>query len=73
MFLGFWTETSERPRQTVQTKTRLLLVLQEQSDQSLHCLQFPLYLWLQSKLHPPCSTFMLITSSFQVSQSSGPF
>ena len=33
---------TDRPGQTVQTQIRLLL--QEQSDQGLHCLQFPLHL-----------------------------
>ena len=33
---------SDRAGQTVQTKIRLLL--EEQSDQGLHCLQFPLHL-----------------------------
>ena len=33
---------TDRPGQTVQTQIRLLL--EEQSDQGLHCLQFPLYL-----------------------------
>ena len=33
---------TDRPRQTVQTQIRLLL--EEQSDQGLHCLQFPLHL-----------------------------
>ena len=39
MILGFRTD---RSGQTVQTQIRLLL--QEQSDQGLHCLQFPLHL-----------------------------
>ena len=39
MFLSFWTDKSG---QTVQTQIRLLLV--EQSDLGLHCLQFPLLL-----------------------------
>ena len=39
MFLSFQTD---RTRQTVQTQIRLLL--EEQSDQGLHCLQFPLHL-----------------------------
>ena len=38
MILSFWTDRSE---QTVQTQIRLLLV--EQSDQGLHCLQFWLH------------------------------
>ena len=39
MILSFRTD---RPRQTVQTQIRLLL--EEQSDQGLHCLQFRLHL-----------------------------
>ena len=39
MILSFWTD---RPRQTVHTQIRLLL--EKQSDQGLHCLQFPLHL-----------------------------
>ena len=39
MLLSFWTD---RSGQTVQTQIRLLL--EEQSDQGLHCLQFPLHL-----------------------------
>ena len=39
MFLSFWTDMSG---QTVQTQIRLLL--EEQSDQGLHCLQFWLHL-----------------------------
>ena len=38
IFLRFWTD---RSGQTVQTQIRLL---EEQSDQGLHCLQFPLHL-----------------------------
>ena len=38
MFLSFWTD---RSGQTVQTQIRLLL--EEQSDQGLHCLPFRLY------------------------------
>ena len=40
MFLHFRTD---RSGQTVQTQIRLLL--EEQSDQGLHCLQFSLHLW----------------------------
>ena len=39
IFLSFRTD---RSGQTVQTQIRLLL--EEQSDQGLHCLQFPLHL-----------------------------
>ena len=38
MILSFHTD---RPGKTVQTQIRLLL--EEQSDQALHCLQFPLH------------------------------
>ena len=38
MILSFWTDRSE---QTVQTQIRLLL--EEQSDQGLHCLLFHLH------------------------------
>ena len=38
MFQNFWTDRSE---QTVQTQIRLLL--EEQSDQGLHCLPFRLH------------------------------
>ena len=40
MILNFWTD---RSRQEVQTKTRLLL--EEQSDQGLHCLLFHLHVF----------------------------
>ena len=40
IFLSFRTD---RSGQTVQTQIRLLL--EEQSDQGLHCLQFCLHLW----------------------------
>ena len=39
MILSFWTD---RSGQTVQTQIRLLL--EEQSDQGLHCLRFPLHI-----------------------------
>ena len=39
MILSFWTDM---PGQTVQTQIRLLL-LEEQSDQGLHCLPFCLH------------------------------
>ena len=39
IFLSFW---MDRSGQTVQTQIRLLL--EKQSDQGLHCLQFPLHL-----------------------------
>ena len=55
------------PGQTVQTQIRLLL--EEQSDQGLHCLQFPLHLLDHySKETPSCSTFRVITAKFRVSE-----
>ena len=60
VFLSFRTD---RSWQTVQTQIRLLL--EEQSDQGLHCLQFPLYLLDAS---PSCSTFSVITTIFWVSE-----
>ena len=56
MFLSFWTD---RSGQTVQTQIRLLL--EEQSDQGLHCLPFSLHLLdalLQGK----------VTANFRVSE-----
>ena len=41
IFLSFRTD---RPGKTVQTQIRLLLKEQCESDQGLHCLQFPLHL-----------------------------
>ena len=55
MFLSFRTE---RSGQTVQTQIRL------QSDQGLHCLQYPLHL-LDALL---CSTFKMITTNVRVSE-----
>ena len=65
MILSFRTDM---PEQTVQTQIRLLL--EEQSDQGLHCLQFPLHLLdtLTLKVKPPCSTFRVITANFRVSK-----
>ena len=41
----------------------------QQSDQGLHCLQFPLHLLdAYSKEMPSCSTFRMITISFRVSE-----
>ena len=60
IFLSFQTD---RYWQTVQTQIRLLL--EEQSDQGLHCLQFPLHFWTHySKETPSCSTFRVITTNF---------
>ena len=61
---------TDRSVQTVQTQIRLLL--EEQSDQGLHCLQFPLHL-LDARMHyskekPSCSTFRVITANFRVSE-----
>ena len=64
MILSFQTD---RPGQTVQTQIRLLL--KEQSDLGLHCLQFPLHLLDPFlKVKPPCSTFRVITANFLVSE-----
>ena len=64
MFLNFQTD---RPEQTVQTQIRLLL--EEQSDLGLHCLQFPMHPWMHySKEKPSCSTFRMIKVIFQVSE-----
>ena len=51
MILSFWTD---RPGQTVQTQIRLLL--EELSDQGLHCLQFHLHL-LEALLYGKASLF----------------
>ena len=53
MILSFRTD---RPGQTVQTQIRLLL--EEQSDQGLHCLPFHLH-----HLDPHSSNFRLITTN----------
>ena len=53
---------TDRSGQTVQTQIRLLL--KEQSDQGLHCLQFTLILWMHySNETPSCSTFKVITTN----------
>ena len=58
--------------QTLQTQIRLLL--EEQSDQVLHCLQFPLHLLdAYSKEKPSCSTFRVITANLWVSEILGFF
>ena len=69
MILSFRTD---RPGQTVQTQIRLLL--QEQSDQGLHCLQFHLHLLeallygkaslFKSMVKPRCSNFRMATAKF---------
>ena len=60
IFLSFWTD---RSWQTVQTQIRLLL--EKQSDQGLHCLQFLCILWMHySEETPSCSTFRVITTNF---------
>ena len=60
MILSFWTD---RPGQTVQTQIRLLL--EEQSDQGLHCLPFGLHR-LDSLLYSRAnsSNFRVITMNF---------
>ena len=51
------------PGQTVQTQIRLLL--EEQSDQRLHCLQFLRIVWTHySTVKPHSSNFRLITTNF---------
>ena len=61
MILRFWTN---RPGQTVQTQIRLLL--EEQSDQGLHCCNSSCIFWHYSKVKPSCLTFRVITANFQV-------
>ena len=66
IFLSFRTD---RSGQTVQTQIRLLL--EEQSDQGLHCLQFPLHLLdalLQGNAILFCSASRLIAINFRVSE-----
>ena len=59
MMLSFWTD---RPGQTVQTQIRLLL--EEQSDQGLHCLPFRLHrLDSYSMVEPYSSKFRVITTN----------
>ena len=60
MFLSCRTDRSGH---TVQTQISLLL--EEQFDQGLHCLQFPLHLLdaLLYKETPSCSTFRVITTN----------
>ena len=45
-------------------------VIEEQSDQGLHCLEFPLHLLdvLLLKKTPSCSAFRVITIKFRVSE-----
>ena len=58
---------TDRSGQTVQTQVRLFL--EEQSDQGLHCLQFPLHLlMLDSIVEPHCSNFRISTAVFRVSE-----
>ena len=53
------------PGQTVQTEIRLLL--EEQSDQGLHCLQFLCIVWTHfSMVEPHSSNFRVITTSVLV-------
>ena len=59
MILSFRTD---KPRQTVQTQIRLLL--EEQSDQGLHCLHSGYIFWVYySSIKPSCSNFMVITAT----------
>ena len=51
------------PGQTVQTQISLLV--EEQSDQGLHCLPFRLHLWTHySMVEPHNSNFSVITTNF---------
>ena len=60
MFLSFQTD---RSGQTVQSQISVLL--EEQSDQGLHCLQFRLHLLdALLKEKSSCSTFRMITVNF---------
>ena len=60
MILNFRTD---RSGQTVQTQIRLLL--EEQSDQGLHCLLFHLHVW------PLCLNFRRITAKLLASENLG--
>ena len=60
MILSFRTYTC-KSGQTVQTQVRLLL--EQQSDQGLHCLQFPLHL-LDALLYGKATLFRMITTNF---------
>ena len=59
--LSFWTDMSG---QTVQTQIRLLL--EEQSDQGLHCLPCHLHIFEKKKrkVWPLCLNFRKITAKF---------
>ena len=59
MFQSFRTD---RSGQTVQTQIRLLL--EEQSDQGLHCLRFRLYHLDYSMVEPHSSNFRVIIKKF---------
>ena len=60
MILIFWTDM---PGQTVQTQIRLLL--EEQSDQSLHCLPSVCIVWTHySMVEPHSSNFRVSTTNF---------
>ena len=64
IFLSF---RRDRSGQIVQTQIRLFL--EEQFDQGLHSLQFPLHFWMYySKEKPSCSTFSVITATFWASE-----
>ena len=59
MILSFRTDM---PEQTVQTQIRLLL--EEQSDQGLHCLPFVCIVWTHySMVEPHSSNFRVITTN----------
>ena len=58
---------TDRSRQPVQTQIRLLL--EEQSDQGLHCLLFHLHLF--PKVSHLCLNFRLITAKFLESENLG--
>ena len=48
-------------------QTQIRLLLEEQSDQGLHCLLFSLHFGMHySKEKPSCSTFRVITENFRV-------
>ena len=66
MILSFRTD---RSRQTVQTQIRLLL--EDQSDQGLHCLQFHLHLFDEIPYDLASLNFRKITAKFLASENLG--
>ena len=66
MILSFQTD---RSRQTVQTQIRLLL--EEQSDQDIHCLQFYLHLFDEIPYHLASLNLRKITAKFLASENLG--